>query len=883
MKTISKTRLRKYEKLSLALATFVLLWLGPTTITKRGVSVTAAKSDTRGAQSGIPYQESRPLPPTGNLPAQTRLLKRYGQLPLSFETNRGQTDARVKFLSRGRGYKLFLTSDEVVLGLAKPRVRNQKLEARRELPVISGQSQKTADSFPALLAPPMSGPYFGPAGGTGVVTDNGQRTTDAVLRMKLVGMNPAPRVTPLAQLPGKSNYLIGNDPKKWRINVPTYAKVKYEGVYPGVDLVYYGNQGQLEYDFVVAPGVDPSQIALDVVAEGVRPPNEGPSNVRHHGQSRSPLHIDHNGDLLVGTPGGEVVFHKPLVYQRTTASGQRTAVDSRYVLKSDREVTFEFASYDRTKPLVIDPVLRYSTYLGGSGDELSTPSGTDGIAVDPEGNAYVIGATSSIDFPVTLGALQTSFAGGSGSFGCPFNSVSADAVLTKLNARGDTIIYSTYLGGNDDDCAEGIAVDPSGNAYVAGETLSTDFPVTPGAFQSACASCSKGIVDTFAAKLTRDGSALVYSTYLGGNDADLFPMLALDRFGNLYIQGATFSTDYPTTPGAFQTACASCANGNPDTYVTKLEPDGTALVYSTYLGGSDFEFCGSQIAVDSVGSAYVNGFTCSADFPTRNPLQGYGGGCDAFVTKLNPTGSALVYSTFLGGSDFEIIFGTAIDSADNAYVSGATLSSDFPTTPVAFQPNFVGGSNCPFPPCADAFAAKINPSGTALVYSTFLGGTGDEAGFGVGVDFHGNAYVGGQTTSTDFPTSNAFQPANAGGFDIFVTELNPAGDALVFSTYLGGTGDDIVNGVALDVQRRNVYVQGYTTSSDFPTVNAAQPQFGGGTFDAIVAKIGPDNAPGPELSRPSSANSNPGGARPGANRTLPNWRRKMDMARKAAR
>ena len=433
----------------------------------------------------------------------------------------------------------------------------------------------------------------------------------------------------------------------------------------------------------------------------------------------------------------------------------------------------------------------------------------------------------------------------------------------------------------------GIAVDPSGNAYVAGETLSNDFPITKGAFQPACASCSGGTVDTFAAKLSRDGSTLIYSTYIGGDNADLFPMVALDRFGNLYIQGSTFSTDYPTTQGAFQTACLACPTGGADTYVTKVNPTGTALVYSTYLGGSIFDICGAQIAVDSSGDAYVNGFTCSPDFPTHNSLQAYAGGCDGFLTKLNPTGSAPVYLTYLGGSNFDFILGTAIDFAGNGYVSGATLSSDFPTTPGAFQTNFVGGTNCPFPLCGDAFVTKINPSGTALVYSTYLGGTGHDFVEGMAVDFHGNAFVGGATTSTDFPTLNAFQPANAGGYDIFVTEVNRAGNALVYSTYLGGSGDEFLSGIAVDRQRRDVYVGGLTTSTDFPTVNAAQPQFGGGTYDAIVAKISPGNPPvnaaGVGLSRPSKPNSNPGPQRPGANRIIPIWKWKVDMATKAAR
>jgi len=825
-------------------------------------------SQLQGAQSAAALSKSA-------LSSRARLNETYSKLSLSFEANNGQTDPQVKFLSRGRGYTLFLTSNEAVFTLKKEAASGGQLSrfGNPKLAMLGSKfgqgplerndgpwsAQRLVPSlFQASKSQVLDAGYLGPST---------QDVAPAVLRMRLVGANPSSSVKGLQELTGKTNYLRGKDRGRWRTNVPNFAKVNYEDIYPGISLFYHGSPaepGKLEYDFVVAPGTDPRAIKLAF-------------------QGASRIAVDARGDLVAELEGQEIRLHKPFVYQPASGKSKhpRQGIDGTYALIGDNQVTFQVSAYDPHEALVIDPVLEYSTYLGGSGDDLGSPSTVQGVAVDPAGNSYVIGATDSIDFPFTAGALQTKLAGGSGVFGCletlPFtNSIPGDAFVTKLNVKGDAIVYSTYLGGSDDDCGEGIAVDPAGNAYVAGETLSADFPITKGAFQPTCASCSAGAPDTFAAKLSPDGSTLVYSTYIGGSGEDLFPMVALDRFGDLYIQGTTSSVDYPTTPGAFQTACASCANGAPDTYVTKLNPQGTALVYSTYLGGNDFDICGSQIAVDQVGSAYVNGFSCSTDFPTRNSLQGFGGGCDAFLTKLNPTGSALVYSTYLGGSDFDMIFGTAIDFAGNAYVSGFTFSSDFPTTPGAFQTNFVGGNN-------DAFAAKINPSGTSLVYSTFLGGTGEETGMGIGVDFHGNAYVGGQTTSTDFPTSNAFQPANAGGFDIFLTELDPAGGALVFSTYLGGSGDDQANGIALDIPRRDVYVEGFTTSSDFPTVNAAQPQFGGGTFDAIVAKISPDNAPGPALLRPSSANSNPGAAGPRANGTVPNWWRKMDMARKPAR
>ena len=396
-------------------------------------------------------------------------------------------------------------------------------------------------------------------------------------------------------------------------------------------------------------------------------------------------------------------------------------------------------------------------------------------------------------------------------------------------------------------------MDSQGNTFIAGETVSTDFPITMGAFQPVCASCDNGTADNFAAKLSRDGSSLVYSTYIGGSDADLFPMIAIDRFGNMYIQGTTFSTDFPVTKGAFQPACASCANGNPDTYVTKLNPSGTALVYSTYLGGSDFDVCGAQIAVDSGGNVYVNGLTFSTDFPvTPDAFQRTpSGGAEGFVTKLNAAGTALVYSSYLGGSGDDFVFGTAVDSAGNAYLTGFTTSSNFPVTPGALQTSYKGGT-CGTPPntfpCADAFVTKVNPAGTSLVYSTYLGGTGDDNGEGVAVDEHGNAYVEGATSSADFPTLNPFQPANAGGYDLFITELNAAGNALVYSTYLGGSSDEFNSGIALDHQC-NVYVQGNTPSTNFLVANPVQPVFGGGSFDALLAKISPGDAPGLGLSR----------------------------------
>jgi hypothetical protein len=498
--------------------------------------------------------------------------------------------------------------------------------------------------------------------------------------MQLLGAKPAPQVIGVEKLPGKSNYFIGNNPKKWRTNVPTYARVKYANVYPGVDLVYYGNQGQLEYDFVVQPGADPSRIALDIEASLVSAPG------RPRG---APLRVAENGDLVMGTDGSEVVFRKPVVYQPATDSGQRTRdiVEGKYVIRADQQVTFDIASYDKMRPLVIDPTLVYSTYLGGSNDDEAAA-----IAVDAAGNAYVTGATNSSNFPTTVGALQTATPG--------------NIFVSKLNAAGSALLYSTYLGSNEGERSSGIAVDAAGNVYVTGETSSSDFPTTPGAFQT---TLNNGAA--FVSKLNAAGSALVYSTYLGltftGGSG-----IAVDAAGHAYVTGGTSFSNFPTTPGAFQTTLHS-SGGN--AFVAKLTPDGTALVYATYLGGSGtvisnppfppstFGDTALGIAIDAAGNAYVTGGTTSSDFPiTSDAFQPtFGGGVgDAFVSKLNATGSTLLYSTYLGGSDIDNGTGIAVGAAGNAYITGYSFSSNFPTTPSAFQTTFFGE-------VVDAFVAKI--------------------------------------------------------------------------------------------------------------------------------------------------------------------------------
>jgi Beta-propeller repeat len=617
----------------------------------------------------------------------------YGHLPLSFEANQGQTNDQVQFLARGPGYTLFLTAREAVFNFRPPVAHGQRPTGFVPRP---GAVQDTPD------------------------------TARAVVRMQLLGANSAPQVVGLEELPGKANYFIGNDPQQWRTHVPTYAKVQYAAVYPGVDLVYYGQARQLEYDFVVAPGADPAVITL------------GFEGVDH-------VDVDAQGDLVLATASRSLRFQKPVIYQE--ADGRRQAIAGGYIRKGLHQVGFHVAAYDVARPLVIDPVLSYATYLGGRGGETGF-----GIAVDAAGAAYVTGITTSADFP-TVDPLQPALDG------------FADAFVVKLTADGAALVYATYLGGSGVrvDQGQGIAVDATGAAYVKGFTFSPDFP-TVHPLQPALGG---GVVDAFVAKLTADGAALVYATYLGGSGDDRGTGIAVDADGAAYVTGSTCSADFPTVHPLQPTfgGGGNCSQGGTpggDAFVAKLTADGAALVYATYLGGSDDENSGaSGIAVDAAGQAYVTGSTTSADFPTVHPLQlrppALSSPTDAFAAKLRADGSALVYATYLGGSSADAGTGIAVDASGAAYLTGFTFSPDFPTVH-PLQPTLRSSVS------SNAFVAKFTANGAALVYSTYLGGCSAEVGFGIAVDAVGAAYVTGQTSSPDFPaTPEAFQTTLGGG------------------------------------------------------------------------------------------------------------------------
>ncbi|KFI22315.1 SBBP repeat-containing protein [Nitrosococcus oceani] len=726
--------------------------------------------------SGLVEQPAENMPPAlkGASVAST-----YGQTPLSFEPNQGQTDSVVKFLARGSGYQLFLTATEAVLALHR-------------------FSPESPDK-------------------------NVENSNGVLLRMQLVGANTASRISGLESLPGKVNYFRGKDQSHWRIGIPTYAKVKYQAVYPGIDLVYYGNPRQLEYDFIVAPGADPEAIRLAF-------------------QGADRLEVNAQGDLVLETTGGPVQFKKPFIYQ--DIGGNRQKVAGRYVLGESRQVKFEVAAYDASKSLVIDPVLSYSTYLGGK-EFVDIGSS---IAADTEGHAYVTGWSSSVSFPI-LNAAQPQPGHA--------NNGSSDAFIAKLSPDGH-LVYATYLGGCCDERGRGIAVDRGGNAYATGWTSSPDFP-TFNPLQPNCF-LDKQLGTCLAAFVTKLGAngTMVYSTFLGGDGSDDARDIAVDTRGQAYITGTTASTNFPLVNG-FQMTLR-----NFDVFVTKLNAEGSRILYSTYLGGSDIaefsrgSFFSSEgvggIAVDGEENAYVAGWTNAVDFPLADGFQeAIAGSRDAFMAKIDTTvagAASLVYSTLLGGaSGAGYAIGIAVDAAGQAYILGQTLAHDFPTKN-ALQPDFAGGGALLFPNFpSDAFVAKIDSSQVgedSLVYATYLGGSESEGVFpsfrlgSIAVNRWGQAYVVGSTMSPDFPTIYPLQASCAlrsDGFcrDIFVSKLSADGSALLFSTYWGGSSADFGTGIALS-RGGGIYITGVTRSPDFPILNPLQPALAG-SIDVFVTKI----------------------------------------------
>jgi uncharacterized protein (TIGR03437 family) len=642
---------------------------------------------------------------------------------LAFEPNQGQADPEVRYLARGPGYSLVLTSREAVL-------------ARRGSP----------------------------------------------LRLRFAGSNPAPRTAPLDPLAAYSQYYLGS----FHARVPRYGRVRYEQIYPGIDVIYYSRQGALEYDLNVAPGADPSRIRLEF---------QGASRIR----------LSTEGDLLIETPGGVVRQHRPAVYQ------DGRSVAGEYALLGKRQVGFRLGSYDRSRPLTIDPIVRFSSFLGGAEDDSAA-----GVALDAGGNVYIVGTTSSTNFPL-FPPNQPRPRGGKEIF------------VTKLNAAGAGIAFSTYLGGSGDDTAAGAAVDPNGSLYIVGTTTSANFPNAGTGL--------RGASDALVARLDSTGG-LISAGYLGGSGHETGSAIAIDIAGSAYVAGTTNSSDFPTSSGALKTF----TSGQGDAFVAKLGGGPGALSYSTYLGGieSDQAF---GIAVDASGSAYVTGVTNSPNFPSVGAHQAtcapsltpFTSPCaDAFLTRLNPNGTGVLFSTFLGGRGSDLGRVVTVDNAGNAYVAGVTNSINFPLQgPI--QSTFLGGPQ-------DLFLSKFTPTGT-LAYSTYLGGSGDDFPGGIAVDAAGRAWVTGFTSSPNFPSVNplaGYATCPSPCADVFVAELNAAGSALVFSTFLGGSGTDRANAITLDTLGA-AYVVGETTSPNFPVTTGAFQDRPGGRTDGFLVRIGEVN------------------------------------------
>ena len=661
----------------------------------------------------------------------------YLVTPLAFEENTGQTDKAVDFLSRGSGYSVFLTDGDAVL-------------------VLGGSD------------------------------------SEYVVRLDLVGANTDLNVAGQDQLAGTSNYLIGNDESNWQTNVDNYSSVYYENVYEGIDLRYYGNQRQLEYDFVVDPGSNPDAIRLSF--DGVLD-----TEITETGELR----------LILNEQGDDIYFKAPVSYQ-TGDDGSRTEVESGYVIHADGSIGFTLGQYDTSRELVIDPVLDYITLVGGTGYDTAA-----GIAADDSGNVYITGYCGSTDFPTTVGVYNESFTGGTFDF-----------YVSKLSADGSTLIYSTFIGGTGNDIAQSIAVDASGNVYLAGSTTSSDL-ATVNSYQSSLS----GAGDAFLLKLNSTGDTLLYASYFGGSEAsftDTAYDLALDASGNVYITGDTYSSDMPV-----KNSYDSILSGTRDAFVAKFDLSQSgdqSLLYSSFFGGTGVDYA-NTIAVDSTGAFVIAGYTDSTNLTTLNAYQaGSAGGVDAFVTRFNSSGSTITYSTYLGGTLTDWAEAVAIDNSGNIYVGGDT-DGGTPTTPGAYDTTYNGSD--------DGFVSKIDPtlSGVAsLVYSTYLGGSAFDYVIGIDVDDSGVAYVTGFANAT-FPTTvDGFDRVVTGSNDGFFATLSADGSSLTYSTFLGGDGQDRGLDVVWNAATGSAYVGG---SSGGSTGWSGSPTIFGttGDRDAFVAKF----------------------------------------------
>ncbi|MGB7720515.1 MAG: SBBP repeat-containing protein [Bryobacteraceae bacterium] len=666
------------------------------------------------------------------------------QTPLRFEANQGQWDPAVLYAARSGGYELMFTPHGPALTLA------------------------------------------------------GSHRVD----IELLNSNPAPAIEAIGKLPTRTNYFIGAR-EHWHTNIASYSRVRYGAVYPGVDVVYYGRQDQLEFDFVLQPGADPHAIRLRF------------QGARH-------LSLTSEGDLAFEFGNGRMVQKKPLIYQEDPVTSTRREIPGRYVRLARNVVGLRVDGYDRKRPLVIDPTLVYCSYLGGSGaDQINT------VQVDSQGHLYVAGTTTTGDLLATNDAYSTTFASVTSIF---------VAIIDITPGSGYPLLYFTYLGGGGVDIPLSMAVDSQENVYLTGTTTSTGFPITVNAVQT---TGGGSVVAAFVCELNPFGEAgavsLVYSTFLGGTTGDSTGNgIAVDRKGLIYVIGATKATDFPLTTNAYQ----SVTWGAQDAFLCQIDPNAGVLDYSTYLGG-ELADQGRALALAPNGLVYFAVTTESTEFPMAGLAYNYNLtapiGIVIGVMDLTQVGAnSLVYATYFGGSDIQEVRGIALDAAGNLLVTGYTLATDFPVTPDAAQPK--PGGNC------DAFVSVVNPFGFSkfLVYSTYLGGSQGEVAYGIAGDSAGNIYVTGYTLSPDFPTTgDAFEPNWGGGIDLFLTKLKPGipGPAgFESSTYIGGRG--VYSPTALTLGRDGtIYVVGLG-GSGLPSTADALQGYGGGLSDGFIMVLG---------------------------------------------
>ena len=686
------------------------------------------------ARAGVPASRETPA------------VSALGQLSLYFEASTAPHANEFQFFARGHNCNFFVAPTAALLTLTRVEAAS---ESRRD---------QRAD------------------------TRGGGLAVTRTLRFEFVGANRDARVSGVGELAGQANYFLGRDPAQWRAGVPLFGQVRVAQIYPGVDLVYYGSERRLEYDFLVAPAAAPENISIHFT---------GADNLR----------VSAEGELVFTLGREEIRQPKPVLYQ--TVGGARTEIAGGYRLADRQTVRFEIGPYDRGLPLVIDPVLSYSTYFGKSGSDIAWSFAADQAGTN--GFVYVAGETMSANLPVTT----TNAYGGGSQFG-------GDVFVAKFNRTGSALSYLTYLGGKGDDAALGIAVDPDGNAYLTGFTTSTNFPTPNGLFTNLGGGVFPGFgvfpQDAFVAKMDPSG-ALAFGTYLGGSTNDVGVGIAVDDARNIYVAGYTGSTNFPTT-----NAAQSTLGGRRDAFVTKLNADGNALIYSTYLGGTN-SGSGEAIAVDAAGNAFVTAY----DTATNGALF-------AVVQKFSTNGAGLQSYSVSGNSGNVIPFGIALDANGDAYLAGSENLTNFPTS----LPLALASTNH----STDAFVIKLAGDSLTPIYRAAFGGNGTDEAWGVAVDAAGNAHVVGETFSTNFPTlgaSGLLRATNSGGSDVFVTVINSNGNAFVRSALIGGTNNDFGYAIATDPEGDDLIV-GRTYSANFPTVAAYQSTFGG-TNDGFIAKI----------------------------------------------